>query len=209
LEIENKIMKNMCHNTIKLVSLLTIFGGMVLNSQRAQAEANLTFSGGNGTPLTMTLTEPVTYTITSTVAATQLGFAFQGVGNVLGNTTLGVNSTLVYAINGGAPIAISFMTSGATSGDLANTTYMFSAGTAPSISLGDTVLLSAGAVTTMSNVTAAAPANGSYPTFIYNRNGTRISSFGTSAVTAPEPGTLALLAIGGVGFVSRLRRGRK
>jgi hypothetical protein len=49
------------------------------------------------------------------------------------------------------------------------------------VSIGDTVVLSAGTLTTVINVAAAAPPDGDYNTFIVSNFGVRISENGTVA----------------------------
>lgn len=173
----------------------------------AHAQANLTFSGGGGSPLTLNLLAPVSYTITSTEGfGFTPSFLFQGVGNPFGNNGRNVNGTLTFRINGGAAQAIT----GVNSGFLAfgvNSLYITSASTIFS-NVGDTVTLTGGTLTTTTNVAAAAPANGSFTTFIINpNNGFPVSGIGV--VAAPEPGSVALLGVGLALFGGVLVRRKK
>ena len=171
--------------------------------QKAGAQANLTFSGGSGTPLTMTIASPITYTIITSVGGGDGPvFAFQGVGNVIGYAFPPVTATMTFSINGGAAQTINAINSGYTGGSLtADDVYVF--GSFPGVTVGDTVFLSAGAITTTTNIAAAAPANGTYNTFITDGAGDKISG----SPSAPEPGTLALLALGmAPGIVARRRK---
>jgi hypothetical protein len=71
----------------------------------------LTFSGGGGTPLTMTLPQAITYMVTAppTISAP---FDFKGVGNIFGGT-LNVSGTGSYTVNGGFPLSINARDTGA------------------------------------------------------------------------------------------------
>lgn len=173
--------------------------------QKAGAQANLTFSGGSGTPLTMTIAAPITYTITTTSPVAPI-FAFQGVGNPFLDTLPSVTATMTFSINGGAAQTINGINSGYTGGSLAtNDVYIF--GSFPGVTTGDTVFLTAGTITTITNIAAAAPANGAFDTVIVRGNGDKISTLGSSSSAAPEPGTLALLALGtALGIVARRKK---
>jgi hypothetical protein len=174
--------------------------------QKAGAQANLTFSGGSGTPLTMTIAAPITYTITTTSPVAPF-FIFQGVGDLFLTDTPSVTGTVTFSINGGAAQTIDIIGSGVTGGSLAaDDVYIF--GSSPGVTTGDTVFLTAGAITTTTNIAAAAPANGAFDTFIVEGGGgDKISTLGSSSSAAPEPGTLALLALGtALGIVARRRK---
>ena len=172
--------------------------------QKAGAQANLTFSGGSGTPLTMTIAAPFTYTITTTSPVAPF-FVFQGVGNPFLATFPSATTTMTFSINGGAAQTIDGINSGVTGGSLAaDDVYIY--GLLPGVTIGDTVFLTAGAITTTTNIAAAAPANGAFDTFIVNGSGDKISTLGSSSSAAPEPGTLALLALGMVGGIALRRR---
>nr|WP_309695327.1 PEP-CTERM sorting domain-containing protein [Armatimonas sp.] len=195
-------MKTTRNSFISALALLTL----ATLPQRASAQANLTFSGGSGTPLTMTLTAPVSYTMTASAAFnTAPVFVFKGVGNVVpGN---GVTGTMRYSINGGTLQTLTNIQSGVTSGALvANDVYTF--GFFPGVTIGDTLLLAAGVLTTNTNVAAAAPANGAFNSFIISTSAVQISTLGSSGGggVAPEPGTLALLALGVIGGIVARRR---
>jgi hypothetical protein len=174
--------------------------------QKAGAQANLTFSGGSGTPLTMTIAAPITYTITTTSPVAPI-FVFQGVGNPFLDILPSVTATMTFSINGGAAQTINGINSGVTGGSVAtNDVWIF--GSVPGVTTGDTVSLTAGAITTTTNIAAAAPANGAFDTFLVDLlNGNKISTLGSSSSAAPEPGTLALLALGtALGIVARRRK---
>src|SRR5688500_5438005 len=83
-------------------------GGLLLAGPLAPAAraalVPMSFSGGSGSPLTITLSEPVGYTVTAPPFIGVL-FDFKRVGNVFGGT-LNVSGTITYTVNGGAPITI-------------------------------------------------------------------------------------------------------
>src|SRR3954463_9064141 len=74
----------------------------------------LTFSGGGGTPLTITLPQAVTYPVNAAPAGGIL-FDFTNVGNIFGGT-VNASGSLTYAVNGGAATTITAGTTGATGG---------------------------------------------------------------------------------------------
>ena len=75
-----------------------------LGAAHAHAQADLTFSGGNGAPLSLTLNAPVTYLVMTAPDGTASFFVFQGVGNIFGGGQIGdtVSSTITFTINVGA-----------------------------------------------------------------------------------------------------------
>ena len=177
-------------------------------SPTAHAQANLTFTGGSGTPLTLTLAAPVSYTVTAAGTTAPL-LLFQGTGNVFNFSFPSVTGTITYRINNGAMQTISTINSGFAGNAVAATdTYIF--GSFPGVSVNDIVTLASGTLTTTSNVAAARPANGSYTTFLFRADtgsdGTRISTNGVAITAAPEPGSLALVGVGFVGMVGMIAR---
>ena len=173
----------------------------------ANAQANLTFSGGSGSPLSLTLVNPVTYTVTVTNNIAPL-FIFQNVGNPFSGST-GVSGDITFRVNGGATQTIVGIGSGNTFGAVAaNDIYIY--GNLPGVTVGDIVTLASGTVTSTISTTPARPTNGSYNTFLSEIvSGTRLSANSVSgSANAPEPGSLALLAPFAVGGVAVLRRKR-
>lgn len=180
--------------------------GLLLLGTSAQGQANLTFSGGSGSPFTLTLTQPVTYTVL-TSAGTSPIFLFDGVGNVFGGGGDAVTGSITYTINGGSPQTINLMASGVTAGSIAPDDLYFY-GAFLGVTAGDVVILNAGSVTTNGNVAGAAPLGGAYNTFIIDgSNGNQVSGPGTAV---PEPEAIALAVFGGIValLVSRKRRAR-
>lgn len=176
----------------------------------AHAQAFLSFSGGNGSPLSFTLAQPVTYFVTTASAAEYApGFVFNAVGNPFGNSFPVVAGSIVFTINGGAPYAVDTINSGATFGSATpNDIYFFSFDSLPGVSVGDFVTLTAGTLTTAGSVAGAAPPDGAYTTAVINAYCNPIS---TAGVTVPEPSTWALLMSGFLlllGVVGRRRDAR-
>jgi hypothetical protein len=157
----------------------------------------LTFSGGSGAPLTITLPQPVTYTVTSGPGSAL--FDFKAAGNVFG-ASVNVSGTMTYSVNGGAPITINVANTGTSAGSIAANDLLLFHNPAPGVNVGDTIVLSAGSVTTAINIPAAAPINGSYSAILVNSNGDQI---GTGVV--PEPASISMLALGGLALLARRR----
>jgi hypothetical protein len=175
---------------------------------RAHAQANLTFSGGLGTPLRLTLNAPVTYAVTTAGAASNAPFfVFQGVGNVFGGTP-SVSGTVTFSINGGAAQTFNILGSGGSGNSLA-ATDAFLYGSLPGLAVGNVVVLTAGTLTTSSNFVSAPPAGGSFPTFIIDGSGNKLDAVNGVAGPVPEPSTWALLGVGtGLLGVTLHRRAR-
>lgn len=200
-----------CLLSLATLALTTL---AVLSSQgAAHAQANLRFSGGSGTPLTITLAAPITYTITTAAlgAGNAPYFLIQGVGNLIGGGGAGVTVTtnITLRINGGAALSLTNVASGGSGGAVTPSDLItFGSSALPGVNVGDVVTLSAGSMTTTTNVASAAPGTGSFVTFITGVLATRISGNG---IASPEPGTLALLALGTLactgGIVARRRNG--
>jgi hypothetical protein len=186
--------------------LLAIAAAFVLVSGSARGQANLTFSGGNGSPLSLTLNQPVVYTITTGFSVGPF-FIFQNVGNPFhGAGDGGLHGNISFTINGGASQEIDIMNSGVNVGVVtANDLYIF--GSEPGANVGDVIFLSAGTLATFGNVAAPPPSNGSYTTFITDGSGNLVS---TNGVAVPEPQSAALLVTaGGLGFLFLMRRPRR
>jgi hypothetical protein len=167
-------------------ALAALAAGLLLAgplTRAVQADAiPLTFSGGSGSPLTITLNEPVTYTIT---APPSIGFLFdfKGVGNVFGGT-LNVSGTMTYTVNGGAAISINAGDTGFPVGAIAANDLILFHNPLPAAALGDVVTLSPGSLTTAINIAAGAPASGPYDAILVDPNGAQVS-VGVSSMRTP------------------------
>ena len=186
-----------------LALAVAVLGLAALGASHALAQASLTFGGGLGMPLTLTLNAPVTYVVTM-AAANAPYVVFQSVGNVLGSRP--VSGTLTFTINGGAPQSFTYLNSGASGGGGAEVPAdAFLYGSMPGLAVGNTVVLNAGTLTTTGNFTGAPPASMSYQTFLTDGNDDKLDAVnGVSA--APEPSTWALMDLGAAGVGLTLRR---
>jgi hypothetical protein len=164
----------------------------------AHGAALLTFSGGNGAPLTLTLNRSISYTIIS--SGTLHLFDFESVGNVL-PAAFGGTDTITFSVNGGTDEAITAISSDESGGQIAPTDLILGGDLSPTVNAGDVVTLNPGTFTTFSAVSAPPPPNGNYSTFICNGTGAAIT-----AVPEPSDGTMLVAgAIIGL-FVARPRR---
>ncbi len=149
------------------------------------AQANFTFSGGSGSPLTVTLLSPVTYTLTG--SGTKFDFFTTNANGFPGLSETTVTGSLTYTINGGAPIAITSASS--------NIGVLFFWGGAGTGQPGDVFTLNAGSFTTTANFAGPAPSGGTFTTFVADNLLTPISSAGVPGGGAvPEPSTYAAIA---------------
>lgn len=165
--------------------------------------ANLSFSGGNGTPLTVTLNSPIVFTISPGVTDTTAFFTFENVGNIM-DMMFGTGSgTLAFSINGAGSTLITNGNSGYSSPAVSpDDFYVYDNTVFPLVHANDSLTLNAGSWTTTANISAAAPADGNYTAFITDGSGQRIS-------TVPEPSAAALLGLGGLLALSRGRAKRR
>ncbi len=181
---------------LKLQFIIAIFIALVIYIPAVQAQANLTFSGGNGTPLSITLLNPVTYDISngacSDTTSTGPLFLFDEAGNPFGGTLTNFTGNITYSISGGAAQSITRGNSGTTSNNRTPNDIFVTGSNLQDVFLGSRVVLSAGTITTTTNVAAAPPANGSFTTFIVSNTSVRCSLNGVSA-----PTTAATVSISG------------
>lgn len=188
-------------------------GFTTLGASHARAQANLSFSGGLGAPLTLTLNAPITYLVTSN--ATQGGspdFVLQGLGNLFGGVGSSVTSTITFTTLRGSTQTtsnvVNFLGSGYGGNSIASNDAYLIVLPHPGVQIGDTVTLNAGTVTTTANFNGASPANGAYQTFLTDDFGNRMTALNGVAGAVPEPSTWAAVALGaaGLGVVTYRRR---
>ena len=204
---QNQPMEPMKTKTFKIVPKLFSVAVVAALSFVPRANAvSVTFSGGSGTPLSFTLADPITYLITAN-ATTAPFFIFQNTGNFGSDLVTG---DITFTINAGSPESINQLDSGVAAGAVTSNDAFLRGATFPGVSIGDTVILSAGTVTTTSPVAAAAPPSGMYNTFISDGNGIPVSGPGTSSVVPGVPDSLSTLWLSlpltGMFAVARRRR---
>jgi hypothetical protein len=156
------------------------------------------FSGGSGSPLTITLPQPITYTVTNDTPTIGVVFVFRNVGNVTGAGVGGVSGTLGYTSNGGAANALNTVTS-----DNSNDLSFFKNGNFVNATLGD-VLVASGSGTTGFVVAGAAPPSGLYDAIVTD---SALVQLGAGFVPEPAAG-LALVAAFGLALSRTRSRAR-
>jgi hypothetical protein len=186
---------------------LSLAATLVLLTGSAYGQAHLVFSGGSGSPISLTLTQPVVFTITTTTNNNFLYFTFQNAGNPFNQNFFATTGDITFTINGGAPQSIDEISSGFNSADTGlNDVFIDNGTTMFSVAAGDVIQLNAGTETTNSSIAAAAPMDGSYSAFIGDDAGNQISTLGEPV---PEPQAVALVVVGGLGLAYVLRNARR
>lgn len=172
----------------------------------ASGQANLSFSGGNGGLLTIGLSAPVQYTITSLPIAGAPLFVFTGAGNLF-STLPSFTGSINYSINGVGAYALTQIGSNESVAPTSPTDIYFF-GTFQPLVLNDVVRLNAGTLTSVANFSFAPPTSGAYATFIVDDHGKLLSNPGVGVGTVvPEPASFALMAVGLLGVIAvRSRR---
>jgi hypothetical protein len=165
---------------LTLQFIIATFIVLVIYMPAVHGQANLVFSGGNGTPISITLQNSVTYTTNLNCGNNGPAFFFDEAGNPFGARE--VTGTMTFSINGGTALPIAETSSGFNRNDVSvNDIYVYRGGL--NISSGVTVVLNAGTITTTENVAAAPPANGSYTTFLADGYGVRCGANGVAVTT--------------------------
>lgn len=196
--------------------LPTLFALALSVNPLSAAAVSVAFSGGGGTPLSISITTPITWTVTD-AADFNSGIVF-GIGIDLGQ----VPATIAYGgatTGGGSPaswssdrpgwtvnnyISSTLFSNNITAGGLPGALIWYSpqaSGAVPVVN-GDTVTFAGGVLQTNQNINETFT-DGAYETYlIAGTDGTLISSAG---VAVPEPSSALLLGLSGL-FLIRRRR---
>lgn len=184
------------------------FAALGMGATQSALGVVINFSGGAGAPLTITLTSPVSYT--AFLPSTGPKFIFEGVGSlfpVLESTFF--FSTITFSVNGGAPNPVNRVWPNAFGiNDIGIDTRTATPTTAFA---GDTIVLSAGTMTTNTVYVGVVPASGDFQTFLTDGLFRRSSNPGTPVGTSvPDSGSsVALLGLGLLGVCSVARISRR
>ncbi len=180
------------------LTAIAVLGSLAIATAPAQAQANLVFSGGNGTPLTISLTSPVTYTVTKATRGVPY-FTFDAVGlPAIPNNPVASGYEFVgswtYSINGAAPVLLDELGTDYSGGNTTADDLFIGRGLDMRFAVGNTVTLNATTITTRVNIPGATPVSGTYHTFVGNLSGTTIAT-SNAAVVVPEANSAALLGL--------------
>ena len=212
--------------TVKILSIL-LLGATWLTAQ-AQGPALFTYSGGNGTPLALSLNADLQFTVASDVtAAYGIGFSILnafGTPQTPGGNQLMVSSGLTLTDSRLGQLTLSCVQVGSpflqgaphNTAGLDNTTlYLFFQVNSPSLNLlaGDVITASAGSGVTSGNFFLPTPMLPDNSTLIvHDGNADLLGAIPVSSVVfaspgpVPEPSMLALSAVGGMGALLCFRR---
>ena len=153
------------------------------------------FSGGGGSPLTITLPQPVSFTVTKNAPTLNPVLVIQDCGGPVVTQGLAVGP-MSYTINAGAAHTVNRISTTALGPALdGNDLALYEAFVNPAVNLNDVVIFS-GSTTTAFSVAVPAPPSGLYSAIIAD---------GNFVPLVPEPSGLVLLAPAAI-FASRRRR---
>ena len=165
----------------------------------SHAAVSMIWSGGNDTPLSCTISEPVLFTISGNPGNPMLQFVIQGVGNLYISGGQPTTGDLTYSVNGGTNLTFTGFGEGISNGALNATDAFLMHFPYVSYSQGDTVVLNPGTLTMATNVHGAPPANGLFNMILidggYQLVGTQV----------PEVSSTLLCGLGALGLLRRRR----
>jgi hypothetical protein len=158
-------------------SLLAVgFLAAFLTTAVGSSQVYLSFSGGGGSPLTITITQPITFTLTQTGGLPAILFLIKGTNSAgVGGAVTG---TTTFTVNAGAPVTLADLSSNYTNNDCVPGDLYFYSIPLVTPAVGDVVVLGAGTIITTNNIALPAPASGSYTMFVMDNYGERISGDG-------------------------------
>jgi hypothetical protein len=169
-------------------TFLAIFAAVLLcNSVRGQAD--LTFAGGSGAPLTLTLAQSMRYVINANHGPYQPTFFFAGVPTTGFGSPILMNGNVFFTVNSGPPQAVTLLSFGSGGIILAQNSTAIA-------NFGDTITLFAGTLVSTSNVFQASLPSGQYVTYIPGAGATS-NQISTNGVPIPEPTSVQLMGIAG------------
>ena len=176
-----------------------------LLSATADAAIALEFSGGSGAPLSITIVEPVMFTVNvSQGVSGSPAFLIEDIGQIFSGFTFdGLSGDVTFTVNSGTPITMYSFYGGLNAGapDLND---LLLTGSFSSMAEGDVIILSAGTLTTNSAVAAAVPTDGAYNMYFYDME--TMMRAGTDGIAVPEPSAAALAGLACAALALRRRR---
>lgn len=168
----------------KIQILTAIIFTLAIYIPVAQAQANISLTGGSNTPVSLNLQTAMTYTLTT--ACRKPIPVFKNVGNPYGGMR-NVSGTIAHSTNGGAANAFNLVGSGFTMGDITPNDVFLNYQGNPMVDLpvGTTITVNVGALTTQSTVSLTPPSGGTVSTYLVCSNGNaRVSNDGVPVTTA-------------------------
>lgn len=194
---------------LRLLATLALGPLFLLGLAPARASlVYLEFSGGNGSPVSITFDSPTRFEVTVAPGGFPTPF-FVIDGAFGGSFGLGRQSAsgLAFTVNGGTPLPIEMIGSAFSLVDLTVDDAFFYYSGASTAQVGDVVTLGRGVLVSSADFAGAAPVSGNYDMFIVDLMGKKIGD----GVAIPEPATTAAW-IGGVALLGvalhRRRRSR-
>lgn len=191
----------------RATALFVALGALAFTSSAHAQSVYLTFSGGGGTPLSISWSTSIVYTITQTPNPGTYDpyFVFNEVGSLSTGSPSSLEQAVVasgaptYSGNGDATFAINSISWGESSHGAINSLndvkfrHVPAAGV-NSLDVGDVFTLTSGTLTTIGTYTGPMPTNGLYSTFIMDASYTFLGNGASGASAIPEPSTYAAIA---------------
>jgi hypothetical protein len=210
---------------IRITLGLALFGA-ALSSSRIQAQSLFTYSGGNGSPLDVTLNSDIQFTVTANVTAQYgIGFAITDAYSSPQTSTVGSPDEVMFTVTSGLTLSDSMgaipsysmitvgvpvlgaPSSGYNTASLNDETFTLFFETYPnsaSLPVGDVITLSPGTGVSMNYASIAPTCAPDDTIVVHDGEANLLDSISTEPV--PEPTTLALAGLGGLGLLLIRRR---